>query len=306
MSTDTTPAFRPLDGIYEPSAVQQLPDGRFLVVEDQKRNPFSVFTIDASGKVASSELTPSLLHIFSSDWKLSDLEGLALDQAGFLYAITSHSRDGDGNEEKSREKLIRFRVDGDHVVDSKVVTGLKRALTQRHPVLAEAAAVHDVKAVGGLNIEAMELAPDQRRLLIGFRGPLVRGHAVVASLENVAEVFDSDAEPVIAPELEELDLGGRGIRGMSYVPSLGEFVVIGGPLSKADEACGLWLWKGTAGAPARRVEVPGVQGFAHAEGVSPATIDGVERLVIVSDEGDREAGRNATYLLLDPRLLVES
>ena len=42
MSLSDPPAFRPLSGIYEPSAVQQLPDGRFLVVEDEHRHPFSV------------------------------------------------------------------------------------------------------------------------------------------------------------------------------------------------------------------------------------------------------------------------
>ena len=34
--TANSPAFRPLTGIFEPSAIQQLPDGRFLVVEDEK------------------------------------------------------------------------------------------------------------------------------------------------------------------------------------------------------------------------------------------------------------------------------
>jgi hypothetical protein len=33
---DEVSAFRPLTGICEPSAIQQLPDGRFPVVEDEK------------------------------------------------------------------------------------------------------------------------------------------------------------------------------------------------------------------------------------------------------------------------------
>ena len=47
------PIFQPLTGIYEPSAVQQLPDGRFLVVEDEKQHPFSVFS---SARMAPSEV----------------------------------------------------------------------------------------------------------------------------------------------------------------------------------------------------------------------------------------------------------
>jgi len=41
----------------------------------------------------------------------------------------------------------------------------------------------------------------------------------------------------------------------------------------------------------------------EAEGVSPAVVSGMERIVIVSDDGDRDAGRFASYLLLDPAQL---
>ena len=154
MTTAEAPTFRPLTGIFEPSAVQQLPDGRFLVVEDEKSRPLSLVTLGADGSVKIAALKAGLLQMFSAFWKLDDLEGLAIDRAGFVYAITSHSRDDDGDEKKSREKLVRFRVEGERVVDPKVVDGLKQALTMRHPVLAAAAQVRDVKASGGLNIEA--------------------------------------------------------------------------------------------------------------------------------------------------------
>ena len=139
MSKGEVPAFRPLTGIYEPSAILQLPDGRFLAVEDEKDHPLSLVTLGADGTVKTAALTAGLLQIFSSFWKLDDLEGLAADRAGFVYAITSHSRDEDGDEKNSREKLVRFRVEGDRVVDPKVVDGLKRALATRNPVLAAAA-----------------------------------------------------------------------------------------------------------------------------------------------------------------------
>jgi hypothetical protein len=46
-----------------------------------------------------------------------------------------------------------------------------------------------------------------------------------------------------------------------------------------------------------------LRGFEKAEGVSPAIVGGAERIVIVSDDGDRRAGRAAGYLLLDPSQL---
>ncbi len=300
MSSRVVIAFRPLSGIYEPSAIRQLPDGRFLVVEDEKDHPLSLVTIGAEGKVKTEALTAGLLQMFDSFWKLDDLEGLAADRAGFVYAITSHSREDDGDEKKSREKLVRFRVEGDRVVDPKVVDGLKHALTKQHAVLAAAARVRDVKASGGLNIEGLEISPDQRRLLIGFRSPLRDGRALIAIVENPAEIFESNEAPRIAPLLEELDLGGQGIRGLSFVPALGAYLVIGGPTSREPARFDLWRWSGEPGAPARRLTVPGLNGFEKAEGVSPAVVGGMERIVIVSDDGNREAGRSASYLLLDP------
>jgi hypothetical protein len=297
---DRPPAFQPLTGIYEPSAIQQLPDGRFLVVEDEKRHPFSLVVIGADGSVQSTELTAGLFQIFSDFWKLDDLEGLALDRAGFVYAITSHSRDDEGREKKSRERLVRFRVEGSRVADAKVVDGLKRALTSTHPELAAAAAILDVKTDGGLNIEALEISPDQQRLLIGFRSPLRDGCAIIASVENPHGVFDADEVPRVAADLDELDLCGHGIRGLSYVPSIGEYLVISGPVSREPSQFALWFWNGQQGGAARRVTVQGLQGLERAEGVSPAVIDGVARIVIVSDDGNRKAERSAKYLLLAP------
>ena len=116
-------------------------------------------------------------------------------------------------------------------------------------------------------------------------------------------MFEADEAPRIAPLLDELDLGGHGIRGMAYVPALGAYLLIGGPTSREADNFGLWRWSGEPGAPAQRVTVPGLLSFERAEGVSPATIDGVEKIIIVSDDGNREAGRFARYLVLDPAQL---
>ena len=299
MTPNTPPIFKPLTGLYEPSAIQQLPDGRFLVVEDEKDHSFSLVTIAANGEVSSQSLGPAWFHGGDPIWKLDDLEGLALDGTGQLYAITSHSRDDDGDEQKGREKLARFRIEKDKVAEPVVVGGLKRALTAAHPVLAAAALAPDAKSGAGLNIEALEITPDGQRLLIGFRSPLQGGRAIIASLENTAAVFDAGAAPQISNALQTLDLGGHGIRGMSYVAAMNGYLVISGPASRADHAFGLWFWNGQAAAPARRVTVPELAGFERAEGVCPAVIDGVTKIIIVSDDGNRKQGRLARFVMLD-------
>jgi hypothetical protein len=301
MTRDDVPMFRTLTGIYEPSAIQQLPDGRFLVVEDEKQHPFSLVTIGADGSVGSTPLRPPV-SMAGDDVlrKLDDLEGLALAQSGHVYAITSHSRDGDGDEKKSRDKLVRLRIEGDRAVAAEVARGLKPALVAAHPVLARAAALADVKAEGGLNIEALEFSPDPQRLLIGLRSPLLDHRAIVACVENPAAMFDAAEPPRVAATLDSLDLDGDGIRGMSWIPVLGGYLLISGPVARRQVQFRLWFWSGRRGDPARRVTVPGLDGLEHAEGISPAVIDGEQRIVIVSDDGSREEGRFARFLLLDP------
>ncbi len=303
MITSNPVAFKPLTGIYEPSAVLQLPDGRFLVAEDEREHALSVFSFGANGRVVSTALRPGLLQIFSAFWPLDDLEGLAVDGTGYVYGITSHSRDDTGKQQEAREKLVRFRIEGNRVVDRKVVDGLKRSMTMKFPVLAASAKQRDAKTGDGFNIEGLAISADQRRLLVGFRSPLQDACAIVASVDNVAAVFDAGEAPRLSSRLDMLDLDGHGIRGLSYIPSLRGYLVIGGPVASGREQFELWFWSGQAGAKAGRVTVPGLPGFRRAEGVSAVTIDGAERILIVSDDGDREERRSAHFLLLDPAQL---
>ena len=294
--------FQPLTGLYEPSSIQQLADGRFLVVEDEKRHPFSLVTISAAGEVSSTPLLPPAGD--DAAWKLDDLEALALDRAGYVYALTSHSRDAEGDEKKARDKLVRFRVEGGRMVEPMLVRSLKPVLVSAHPVLAAAAVVPDVKSSGGFNIEAMEFSADGQQLLVGFRSPLLEQRAIIACVENPAAIFERCEPPRISRTLITLYLAGDGIRGLAYLPALAGYLVISGPVASLQVHFQLWFWSGLPDAPARRVSVAGLPGFEHAEGVSPAVIDGRQRIIIVSDDGNRKEGRDAHFVLLDGGQLV--
>ncbi|MBL8490397.1 MAG: hypothetical protein JNM82_06420, partial [Rhodocyclaceae bacterium] len=239
-------AFRPLAGIYEPSAIQQLPDGRFLVVEDEKEHPFSLVTLGADGGVAVVPLDAGELP------KLDDLEGLTLDPAGRVCAITSHSRRGNGEEKKSRQRLVRFRVAGDRAVGPAVVEDLKPALAAAHPALAAAAARADAKSAEGFNIEGLEMSPDGARLLVGLRSPLDGGRALVAAIENPPAMFDDGQAPRVGG-LSRLDLGGDGIRALSWLPGLAGYLLVGGPVDREPRPFRLWWWAGPGGGAARPV-----------------------------------------------------
>lgn len=103
----------------------------------------------------------------------------------------------------------------------------------------------------------------------------------------------------MSTSLLTLDLGGQGIRGMAWIASINGYLIISGPASLAEQAFGLWFWNGQPLSPARSVTVPGLHHFERAEGVSAAVMDGVARIVIVSDDGKRAKGRFARFVLLE-------
>jgi hypothetical protein len=299
MPSKTLPAFRPLTGIYEPSAIQQLADGRFLVVEDEKQHPFSLVSINMACHIVSTPLEQNKKNDTESFWKLNDLEGLTADAAGYVYAITSHSRDSDGDEKKSRDKLLRFRIEDNSVVEPQVCTDIKSALVSAHPELAAAASQRNSKSDDGLNIEALEISADQKTLLIGFRSPLLDDCAVIASVENPAQIFEAGAAPVISSTLYMLDLGGNGIRGMACIAALSGYLIIAGPADRTPMKFQLWFWNGQRNASPRRVSVQGIKDFERAEGVCAAVLNGQQKIMIVSDDGNRKENRYGHFILLD-------
>jgi hypothetical protein len=300
---------RPQRRLRHRLVVHQLADGRFIVVEDEQRHPIDLLTLQQDGRFSAAALFPK--ELFDKDGpaaefrKLDDLEALDVDDRGRVYALTSHSRTGKGNAKQEREKLVRFEVDGDELRDPRVVQDLKKQLMAAHPVLKAAAEIEDVKDGNGLNIEGLAFDAERARLLVGFRGPLVDGKAMLVAIENVDEVFETGAEPRIAQGAILLDLGGEGIRGMTHDPRLDGFLIIGGPLEQVEDVpFHLWFWQGQADQPPRRVTVPGLNGFEHAEGITQARWRGEERILIVSDDGDMDAGKSAQYLMLDYDQLV--
>jgi len=286
-------------GIYEPSGVHQLRDGRILVVEDEVGQPFTLLTFGSGGVVASTRLTPAKMFDKRGPHrafrKLDDLEGVTVDDEGRVYAITSHSVTTTGEIGKHRGKLVRFAVSGDKIVEPVVATGLKEALAEQFPVLKRAVAEKR------LNIEALSLNETQDKLLIGFRAPLDDdGKALIAVLEELDGVFAEQPVFRFEPELIHLDLNGNAIRGMSYDFRLrGYLIVAGGSVKGGGKQNRIWFWSGEPGAAPRPAVVNGRYGMANAEGIAPVRIGGERHILIVSDDGDRKKSRNAGFLLVD-------
>ncbi|HEC16349.1 MAG TPA: DUF3616 domain-containing protein [Sedimenticola sp.] len=296
-----TAGFRQFAGdsdIFEPSGVQQLPDGRFIIAQDEADWPFSLLTLRPHGDNDITHLAPKKIFSKGGAHKrfrvLDDLEGLAVDDRGYVYAVTSHSRAADGDSRKNREKLVRFRIHGDKILDPVVVTGLRKELIGDFPELG------GQTAGNGFNIEGLCLNRTRDKLLLGFRAPLdKKGNALVAVIDDPDALFSGRRPPRIRSALVRLNLNGSAIRGMAYDPLLQGYLIIGGsPGKRASGQNRLWFWNGAPEASPRLVLIRGLDGLENAEGVSPARIGGEKRILVVSDDGNEKSGKTARYLLL--------
>ena len=286
------------DHMYEPSGVERLSQGRILVAEDDGARPFSLLRPAVGGGFLEDVGLP----IASTGGEMpvvSDLEGLASDGDGWVYAVSSMSRDDLGREAPDRERLLRFKVGKEGLTSYAVFTGLRSSIASKHPLLAAASVVRNVKGSGGLNVEALAYDRTGHRLLVGLRGPRIDARAVVAVVDNPREIFDDGALPVVSPDLILVDLGGHAFRSMTWDANLDGYLVVGGPSTvETGDGFSLWLWDGGPAGQARRIRIQGHDGLLKVEGVTPFSGPEGDRLLLTVDDGSRKRGRTAHYLEL--------
>lgn len=284
--------------IYEPSAVQQLPDGRIIVVEDEASRAISVMRMGDDGRL-TEDAAADQKYTRAFGRQLSDLEGLSIDDRENIYAITSHSLTGKGERKPDREQLVRFRVRGAQIGDIASVTNLRDAMISDQG-LQEAI----TKAAGEpadfteLNIEGLAFYRAAGQLMLGLREPRLAGLSLIVPIENPSQMFDGAPPDFGEPIL--LDLQGGGIRALSYDPVLASFLIVneidshtGDPMSQ------LWRWSGERGSLPEPVALPEIINLNNVESIDSITIHDEPRLLIMSDEGDPKKDEPARYMLLE-------
>lgn len=310
LNSDSVPRLRNLgiaefQDIYEPSGVQQLPDGRILVVEDESSRAFSMMTLQPDGTLLEDASTDTrITRGFGR--KLSDLEGLSVDDAGQIYAITSHSQNGKGERKPDREQLLRFEIQGNVVGNIRSNTNLRDAIANDAQLIR---AAQDLTGTAvdfdRLNIEGLAYWRETQHLLLGLREPMASEKSLILTIKNPAQVFDNGAVPEFGPPIA-LDLKGGGIRALSYDPVLGAFLIVNEIEGYDDNRYSqLWSWSGDPSQDAEPIALPDIINLNNVESIDSITIDGEPRLLLMSDEGNKKKNRPARYMILEYGQLVK-
>lgn len=276
-------------GVCDASAAVFMEHGssRFLVAddEDQQQTFLRLYDADADGPpvrefhLSNAALEPDHTH------PEIDLEGAAW-LGGRIFWTGSHSASRKGKHRQSRHRIFATVVaDGIPQISGKPYRNLVKDLA-KHLDLDLAA--DEGPKDGGLSIEGLSRSPVSGELLIAFRSPLVKQHALIVPWNNPDEVVDHEAparfgDPIL------LDLGGLGIRSLEYWPERTSYLLLAGPSGDGNGSFHLMRWSGPVSSrpeilDALRFDELGMKGGA-AEGllISSKT----NTVYILFDEGNR-------------------
>ncbi|HLG58638.1 MAG TPA: DUF3616 domain-containing protein [Vicinamibacterales bacterium] len=238
--------------------------------------------------------------------KEPDIEGAA--QLGdVVYWVGSHSRDKDGVVQESRHRLFATTVTttggvADIEPRGEPYTQLLADLVSS-PDLAglglREASERPPEAVGGLNIEGLAPTP-AGQLLIGFRNPIPNRQTLIVRLENPSELVAQPSRPArLAPPLL-LDLGGRGIRALEFVPDVRAYVIVAGAFDDRSDFA-VYRWSGAAADKPVLLDIPGVHEMRPEELIVIPRTDGTFEIELFSDDGDVLVGEVRCKKLKDPQ-----
>lgn len=291
--------------IYEPSAAHQLLDGRVLIVEDEPLHALNIVEFGSDGSISENPLLNGFL-LKSFNRKLNDLEGLTMDSEGFIYAITSHSRNEKGKRKKSREQLLRFKIEGNEITDITVYTELVDHLVNAGILENKLDSRVNTINLNEINIEALSFNKEKNKLILGFRAPLINGKSMLVVINNPSTIFERNDPAQFDSNTILLDLQGGGIRSLDYDPQLDGYLMVNEiENNKGKKTSQLWFWKGEIKKDPQPIDLPQMINLKNVEALAPVIINGEPKLFLLSDDGKYKKKKTAHYMLLEyDQLLV--
>lgn len=288
-------------GACDASGAVPLSARRFVVADDED-NILRIYDADTGGApVRQADLSPAL-GLPTKGKKRPRFVELDLEAATQVgdraYWLTSHGRNKSGKRKPERLRLFATSLFSEGDVFDVVGHPYERLVEDivAAPQLArfglDDAALLAPKDDGGLNIEGMTAAPDGR-VYLAFRSPVPEGRALLVPLLDVGALVDTpEGGPARFGEPALLDLGGRGVRSLSWWH--GQYLLIAGATDGGGVSA-LYTWDGRG--EARRVDAIDLAGYNPEGFFTPEDRD---EILVVSDDGERPVDGVPCKKLKDP------
>lgn len=251
-------------GTFEASGVAHVKgtDG-VLFVDDGRPNEIFWMQVGEDRKQTGAIKTVKIAT------SIIDLEGITSD-GEYFYVVGSQSK----SKGADLAGLARFKFDAStqRAAGTEAAAGLKKFLADN---VAELRGLENTKySDGGINVEGIAWDPQNKRLLLGLRSPVVEGHALVVPLKlrNQNAAFSFENLEVEGRKAIRLSLGGAGIRSIEYNESRKAFYMITGAGPNSEKMdFKIWEWSGNDAAPTlreletfdRRLKPEGITRFSN-------------------------------------------
>jgi hypothetical protein len=266
-----------------------------LVIDDNLQE--AQFVTVKNGEIVAGDMISLIDNRFEGKDLELDGEGVAYAN-GYFYVIGSHghprhSKGGlDPEKDAARiaaqiaanSQIVRFRSDGVRATGPIERTAKLRAVIARQPDLRS---YRDQRLENnGLTIEG--IAVRGGRILVGFRGPQLRGGRAAVLSVAVNGVFGKTAAD---PRLHRLPLGkGTTVRDLA---AFGDGVlVLAGPIASGPGLFGIYWWDGESDSARLLkdlVDIVGKKGNGKPEALLPLDEDKFGLRLLVLFDGAKEA-----------------
>ena len=266
-----------------------------LVIDDNMQE--AQFVTVKDGEIVAGDMIALIDNSFEGKPLELDGEGVAYAD-GFFYVIGSHGHPRDSKRRLDPDKdtariaaqiaassqIVRFRSDGARATGAIERTAKLRALIAQQPALRS---YQDQRLENnGLTIEG--IAVRRGRILVGFRGPTLKGSRAAVLSVAVDGVFGKAAPDA---RLHRLPLGKEA--SVRDLAAFGDGVlVLAGPIASGPGPFGIYWWDGESD-NARLLkdlaDVVGKSGKRKAEALLPLDEDAASLRVLVLFDGEKEA-----------------
>lgn len=272
------------------SAAVPVGTGHFLAACDED-NRLRLYPITNGPAVLEVDVSPGL-RLGAHHGEL-DLEGGA-KLGDLTYWLGSHGRGKDGRARPDRQRLFATQmVTNNHRPEIRPVGQPYRDLLKDLVAAPQLRRFHLIEAAarvpdnGGINLEGLAATPGGE-LLIGFRGPVPEGRALLVPIKNPKEIIEGRPARLGEPIL--LDLDNLGIRDLAW--SGREWFCIAGRSGGGGNER-LYSWR--PGEP-RPVRIDNT-GFKQANPEALAVFGTSEspRLLVLSDDGNKSRSQFRSF-----------
>lgn len=307
--------------LSEVSGAVNIGNDRVMLIADEGYQIRVVSNAEATFKTGDpvsfiSNMRPAASGTIGGKEILDDIEDIAWDSTRLAaFVITSHSRSKKQDDvpnpradKPQRHKLARLMVRGGNIEATHQETDVLEEGFKKFSLVREAMTrPHQEGGIAGtFNIEGLAFDQKTRALLIGLRSPTRKYHgkpcAVVLRLKNPHELFDKPStSPRFDPQPKYLDLGGLGIRSMTYdAKRRGCWIVAGrsaDPDTPSDRVpSSLWFWDLTKPNKQPKKAKVDLLGLESLESVCLFDKDGKHGLLLISDDGGESNGSRYLWI----------